>query len=567
MGTLFIVLCIAIPLIIIAVTGKEPSDGRIQIQGSSARITLAEAAQINRVTTLALLDAPLARALADELEGDAWQHTQSTLCYSLLDEGDQEAALHLLARLDEHHQGEALLNVMIHLVDTGKEQQALDLLEATGAELPADSLPHIALLHASGRLDEASAALDEREQAIDRLEPQQLFWLARDQRRLARQAAASRTLDRLWETLRDDNAPHRYLLPDLLRELGELGEFQRLQDIGAQVPAAPRAAAIGALIHAGRFEQARTLFDSLEPYQQSPYHQQIFNTLLERGQLAQALEWLPTVDDYLHTDLLLRLAQWHIEQGTFASLEESLPALSRNPHERIDCYLSLCAVEAVRHPELAPRLLDQVEHWLSELPDDEQQVQLRFLTLDARLTLQSRLPERERVSYEVRRNLEQMERLLPRLSTYHRIANLERLAGLLQALGRIHDAPHKLEQARELVRQSTQEELEDLDKALLLGSIASRYLQFGRLDLALATRADIPATEADCDEHEWIGALIDHGHLEQAIGAMRFAHLHEEDKPLTSLRTRIDAMAEAGQATRAQLLDRLRSDAFWAAAA
>lgn len=567
MGTLFIVLCIAVPLIIIAVTGKEPSDGRIQIQGSSARITLAEAAQINRAATLALLDAPLARALADELEGDAWQLTQSTLCYSLLDEGDQDAALQLLASLDEHHQGEALLNLMIHLVDTGKEQQALELLEATGADLPADSLPRIALLHTHGRLDEANAALDERERAIDGLEPQQLLWLARDQRRLARQEAALSTLERLWETMRDDNAPHRYLLPDLLRELGELEAFQHLRDIGAQVPAVPRAPAIGALIRAGRFEQARTLFDDLEPYQQNPYHQQIFNALLERGQLAQALEWLPTVDDYLHTDLLLRLAQWHLERGTFAGVEASLPALARSPHARIDCYLSLCAVEAARHPELAPRLLDQVEHWLSELPDDEQQAQLHFLTLDARLTLQSRLPERERISYEVRRGLEQMERLLPRVNTYHRIANLERLAGLLQALGRIHDAPQKLEQARELVRQGTQEELEDLDKALLLDSIASRYLRFGRLDLALATRAEIPASEADCDEHEWIGALIDHGHLEQAIGAMRFIHLHQEDKPLTRLRTRIDAMAEAGQALRVQLMDRLRGDAFWNAAA
>ncbi|KHL69729.1 hypothetical protein SF06_15340 [Pseudomonas flexibilis] len=135
-------------------------------------------------------------------------------------------------------------------------------------------------------------------------------------------------------------------------------------------------------------------------------------------------------------------------------------------------------------------------------------------------------------------------------------------------LGRREDALRKLEQARDLLRHSTaQDDLDDFDKALLLTAIANRYLQLDRLDLAQACRADIPEAEAGYDEHEWIGALISHGHLEQAIHDMRFIHLHDTTQPLARLRTRIDELAEQGQALRAQLLDRLRSEAFWGAPA
>lgn len=62
-------------MLIFALTGNEPSDGRLQIQGSPARITLDEASQINRVATLSMLDPTLARTLVTDLEGDAWGTT------------------------------------------------------------------------------------------------------------------------------------------------------------------------------------------------------------------------------------------------------------------------------------------------------------------------------------------------------------------------------------------------------------------------------------------------------------------------------------------------------------
>lgn len=564
----FLLFLAIVVMLIFALTGNEPSDGRLQIEGSPARITLEEASQINRVATLSMLDPTLARTLVTDLEGDAWQIAQSSLCTSLLDEGDQEALLQLLARLDEHHRGVALLNLLTHLIDQGNAPRALELLAATGDDLPAEPLPRIALLHASGRLAEASAALAELERDTDTLAPLQLPKLAREQRRLAQHEAALRSLDLAWRRMQESAATQGYLgIDDLFRELAELGEFQRLQEIGAQLPTERRSPAITELTGAGRFDQALALLEGLPSYQRNAFHEQVFAAMLEREQLPRALELLATVDDLAHRDLLMQLAQWHIDRGTFATSEATVQALARNPHERIDLYLSLGALNAPRHPDLAARLLDDADRWVSELPDDEQG-QLRFFVFDARLTIQSRLPERERVSYEVRRGLEQMERLLSRMDRHDRIANLERLAGLLQKLGRREDALRKLEQARDLLRHSTaQDDLDDFDKALLLAAIANRYLQLDRLDLAQACRADIPEAEAGYDEHEWIGALISHGHLEQAIHDMRFIHLHDTTQPLARLRTRIDELAEQGQALRAQLLDRLRSEAFWGAPA
>ena len=81
--------------VVIFISAREPGDLHLNIQGSSARITLDEAKQVNRVTYLQLISPELARALAGKLQGDAWQLVQSGLCVSWLNEGRQDAALQL----------------------------------------------------------------------------------------------------------------------------------------------------------------------------------------------------------------------------------------------------------------------------------------------------------------------------------------------------------------------------------------------------------------------------------------------------------------------------------------
>ena len=553
--------------VVIFISARDPGDLHLNIQGSPARITLDEAKQVNRVTYLQLISPELARALAGKLQGDAWQLVQSGLCVSWLNEGRQDAALQLLGKLDPHHRGVALSNLLRHLIEAGEERQALELLAQSGDELPTQPLLKVALLRAEGRLDEARAELSELDTYKGSADVLHLTQLARQQRELEQRDAALHSLDLAWQLMQGSAAVDEHLgLDALLAELAALGEFSRLQAIAEQLPVAQRPAAIAELIGAGLFEQARALLQGLAQYQSESLQEQMFGAMLDRDQLIQAEELLGQVTNAQHTTLLVRLAQWHIVRGSFETAAARLQAHARSPQERIDLYLSLWKLQVGERPELAARLLDQAEGWVAQLTEDEQD-DLRFFVLDARLSTQSLLPERQRTSYEIRRGLEEMERLLQGMDSYSRIANLGLLARLLHKLGRAEDALTKLAQARELLsRSGPQDDLEDLDKALLLEDIATTYLQLQRLDLALAARAEIPESEI-FDERDWIAALIEHDHLQQAIEALDMRTLFAVAAPLASLTGKLAELADQGQALRGQLLAKLRSDAFWEPAA
>lgn len=562
---IFVAILFVVIVIVLITTlsgNNEPSDPYLQVQGSPARITLNEAKQINRVASLQFTHPQLARALASHLQGDAWQMAHSGLCATLLGHGHRDAALQLLARLDQHHSSVALEQMLEQLIEAGNEHQAVQLLAETGSDLPQNSLLRVPLLRAQGRLDEARSELAALDQAKSGSTALQLPKLARQQRALEQKETAAQTLDLAWQLMQASAETEDYLgLDNLLRELTELGEFGRLQTIAEQLPAQQRAPAITALIQAGLFEQARALLEDLPSYQQDNLHEQMLTVMLNNGQLVQAGELLGAVNDSAHTALLLQLAQWHIAQGSFSTTAGDLQALARRPQERIDLYLSLWKLHAHERPELAASLLDQAERWVAELAPDEQ-AHLRFFVLDARLTAQSRLPERQRTSYEIRRGLEEMERLLAQMDCYSRVSNLCMLARLLQQLGRNEEALAKVAEARELLRHSgPEDELDDFDKAQLLEEMARTYLQLQRLDLALATRSDIPAGEM-FGEHQWTEALIEHDHLEQAIHSLSFSSLFSGVQ-LETLLAKIAELPEQGQARHSQLLAKLRSDELW----
>lgn len=554
---------IIVVILFTTLSGNEPADVYLQVQGSPARITLDEAKQINRIASLRYVSPELARALASSLQGDAWQMAQSGLCATLLGAGQRDAALQLLERLDPHHRGVALHAMLEQLIEAGNEHQALELLAATGDDLPQEPLLRVPLLRAQGRLDEARSELAELEQSKSSFTALQLSKLARQQRALEQKESAVQTLELAWQLMQASAETEKYLgLDDLLRELTELGEFARLPAIAEQLPARQRMPAIAELIRAGLFEQARALLEGLPSYQQDDLHEQMLSVMLEHGQLVQAGELLMAVDDSVHTTLLLQLAQWHIAEGTFSTAAKDLQAQARRPQERIDLYLSLWKLHARERPELAAPLLDQAERWVAELAGDEQD-HLRFFVLDARLTAQSRLPERQRTAYEIRRGLEEMQRLLTQMDCYSRIAKLCMLARLLPQLGRDEDALTRLAEARELLRNSSPEdELEDFDKAMLLEEMARTYLQLQRLDLALATRSDIPAGET-LGECQWTETLVEHNYLEQAIQSLRFSNLFSGVQTLESLLAKIAEQPEQGQARHSQLLAKLRSDELW----
>ncbi|MEO4049062.1 hypothetical protein AAFN46_18495 [Pseudomonas sp. CAU 1711] len=560
--TIVLLVIIAVA-VFVAFSGGEPVDPRLEVKGSPARITLDEAKQINRIASLQYIHPQLARSLAAKLQGDAWQIAQSGLCTSLLDDEQTDALLQLLDRLDPHHRGVALDNLLNHLIATGHERRALELLAKTGDGLPRSPLLKAPLLRAEGRLDEARAVLDEFDEHSGDAEVLPLLQLAREQRGVAQPDKAARTLERAWQSMQAGAELQQYLgLDTLLRELAELGDFARLQAIAGLLPQEQSPLAITELIRAGLFEQARSLISKLPSHAGQDLHEQMLAAMLERGQLAQAEELLATLDDVQRMPPLLHLAQWHIGRGTFNGAADSLLALARDTQQRIDLYLSLWSLHAEERPELAARLLEQAERWLAELAEDQRD-ELPFFVLEARLLAQSRLPARQRTSYELRRGLEEMERLLGSMDCYGRIANLTRLARLLHKLERDEDALAKLAQAHELLRRSApDDELEDFDKALLLENIALAYLQLQHLDLALAARADIPPGES-FGEDQWVAALVEHDHLQLAIQHLTFFTLHALAQPLRQLTDKLADLADQGQALRGQLLSKLQSDAFW----
>ena len=89
--------------------------------------------------------------MAGKLQGDAWQLVQSGLCVCWLNEGRQDAALQLLGKLDPHHRGVALSNLLRHLIEAGEERQVLELLEVERLDLVAVEHPPLEEVEHAGR--------------------------------------------------------------------------------------------------------------------------------------------------------------------------------------------------------------------------------------------------------------------------------------------------------------------------------------------------------------------------------------------------------------------------------
>src|SRR5690606_33198430 len=144
-------------------------------------------------------------------------------------------------------------------VEAGEEQRARDLLQHTGEELPQAPQTPIALLRASGREQEAESELllpGEQQAGVH-----ERLTLARLQRRLGQREAATISLERAWQQMQAEQTDA--LLDELIEELFQLGQFERVQQMAEQLPAEQHAPLISALTKAGLFEQANRLIAGL----------------------------------------------------------------------------------------------------------------------------------------------------------------------------------------------------------------------------------------------------------------------------------------------------------------
>lgn len=534
----------------------------IAIDGTPAQLTLAEITQASRIAVLRLLAPELALQVAARLEGDAWQLVNAPLYATLWQLGRQDEAEALRSRLDPHHSQQALVTLLMELVDAGNSSEAAALLEHLGEDLPEEPLLRSALLAAQGKSQEAR---DELQYLLGsgRLSEQQWLDLARLQRELDDPEGARRSLEHFWTLKQSADTQDTLSLDRYAHELASLGDFQRLLESATALRPGSANPYIAPLVQAGLFEEAIEQIERLDILWRDTPYEQLLDTMLQRGHLQQAEELVTTVDDSQHDQLLLRLLEWHFNHDKTDRVEHDIERLARNETLRIDLCLSLSKLHRQTHPEVAARLIDQAEQRLATLPHDEERDQLRLFVIQSHLENQLNQPERQRNSYELRRALEEMQCITDRQPLYSQLLNLKQRALLLQRLGRPDDARTLMDNVHHRLQNAEPDEaLSAYDLALLQENLAIAYLTLGHLEQALAVRAEI---DPDLDaSSQWLNLLIEQDHCEHAVEHLSYSDLINTDQTIDKLLTKLhDAEDEVAIALNHRLLDRLSSDDFW----
>ncbi|HBZ92995.1 MAG TPA: hypothetical protein DEO91_04630, partial [Pseudomonas sp.] len=194
-------------------------------------------------------------------------------------------------------------------------------------------------------------------------------------------------------------------------ELARLGDIQRLLESAATLRLERDNPFIAALIEAGLFEQAIEQIERLDILWRSAPYELLLDTLLQRGYLQEAEELIAAADESVQERLLLRLLRWRFDHGKADGVQQDIERMARHEALRIDLCLSLWKLYRQSHAEAAACLLDQAEQRVEALPDGEERDQLRLFVIESRLEIQLRQPERQRNSYDLRRALEEMQRL------------------------------------------------------------------------------------------------------------------------------------------------------------
>lgn len=517
---------------------------------------------INRISTLRILAPEIAIDLAARLQGDARQVANASLCATLLELNREKEALGLYSYLDAHHRRDALATMLYQLIDAGEAEKALELLKRTGDKCPSDPLLRIPLLLAEGDQNTANSEL-ETFATTSNLSAQQWLDLARLQRQSGKEDAARHSLAQFWALQQTVPAEDIVGLEIFARELASLGDLQQLLDISDSLSLQRDNPFIAPMIEAGWLAQAQQQIQRLDANWRDEHYDQLFDAMLRHRQLREVEALLEEVGDGVHDALLLRLAQWWIDQGAVSEAERDVQRLSRHETQRISLYMSLWTLYEQSQPDLATSMLGQAERWIEYLPEDIDRDHLRLQVLNARLTLQSRLPERQRTSYEIRRALEQIQRLAERQPLFDRAFTDTRHALLLQRLDRPADARSLLDNVRDtLVTDNAPEEIEAFDMALLLDDLAIAYLRLGDVDEAVDLIRRIPGEISY--PSDWIDALLEQDLLAHAVDGLGYRDLFDPRNGPQRLLKKLDAAAtDESRTLKHRLLDKVFSDDFW----
>jgi len=536
---------------------------------------LQEAGQVNRTALLSLFEPRLALDMAQGLQGEARQLALHQVAPALLRAGEEQAALTALAELRDGYQQSALDNMLEHYLEAQDPHAALSLLERLERPLPESPLLQIPLLLACGQDAQASAQLDtltqQQEQGTGQsLSGPQNLILAGLQRRLQQPQAALRSLERAWELLAHPEPDTSLPLHDLktvLTGLAELGEVPRALALARQLPVEEQGQAVLALMEGGQTEAAFELLADLG--EQTGYftHTELMDHALATAQPDTALRVVDCAPVHHYDELLLRLVDWHAEQGDLAQANALLDSRAHEPGQRIWLLLTLWERNLGRHPSWADELRRQALAELERIRGEDNWGWLRLFALEGWLRQQAALPAHQRDAYGVRTHLEEIEQLNAALDLDGRVTKLAEQAPLLRDLGEAPRARRWVEACLVTLDDAQQAEAleDDEDLGIYLEAIGLAYLALGDTARAQALQARLQAmqsAERRLDE----ALLLDHirhGRFEDAIASLSLTNVMREENPLAQLHQAIDRLQAEdpprAAALRQQLLETLNN--------
>lgn len=540
-------------------------DLRLDLAGSSARITLTEATQINRLASLSLGAPELTLQLAARLSGDAWQVAHISLCSVLLRLGREEEALQLLSRLDAPHRALALEQMLQGLVDDQQADKAPALQARLNSEQPRSPLLRSALLLAEGRMDDAQNELNAiaQDNALNDL---QLLTLARLQHNCGMVEAALASLGKVQTMLTAEEASI-YDWHPLLQTMADFQQYTALLEL-AKLSEEHKRHIAELLMARGQHEQAMQLLSSLDAT--SDYlldYEQFLGDLIraQRHDLAQQL--LASANGSALSRLLEHYLDWYAQQGNTTEAQKLLDSQAERLEPSTFNWLVLTLAEHHLESQAswAAALQRQSDRLVNNQKGQPEWAFMRLLSLRYQLQAQAKRPENQRDSWTTRTLLEEASRLHAELDFDDSLTQRALHCELLQALGEPEPARQLLTQVRQELDAA--QSLDEDDRLFHYDAIAATLIKLGELEQAAQLQEQ--GLTHDWFKEDLLQAYIEAQRLEEALALLDFRALLgvSGDSALSRLYQCIDALKEQDpqrhQRLSQQLFARLDDDTTW----
>lgn len=479
---LFVAIVVVVVILVIRHLSRTPEEPRLELQGSTARFTPSEAAQLNRILALQISAPDLALQLAAQLWGDAWQLAHVSLSVRLILLDREEEAMELLSKLEPDYRDQALQSMLQELVERGDTDKALHIQKRFNLTRLTSALTDSKLLLAQGRMEEARAALDAFE-----LNPQisegDLLQLARLRQECAQPELADEALARVEALIESDGEREYYWRP-LLQTLAELQRYPQLMKL-ARRSDLPGDSIVEVLAAHGEYDAALELLEAMDSSRAYLIDvPQLFEHFIaaQRPELLQRL--LATTQAGLTSELLQCHINWLAQRGDTILAQQTLDREMQRLDASVQHWLLLSLAEAhvQSNASWASSLQRHAERVLSAEQGKEDWPGMRLHHLQHLLREQAAREPSQRDSWSLRNYLEEAERLQAELDPDDSLSERITHSRLLHKLGETAAARDLLLQLRQQLDAG--EDIEPEEAPYFYNEIVQALIDMGELEHA-----------------------------------------------------------------------------------